>query len=192
LSLHIHLHCTDTDLGGLAFTARPDRLGEVLLALHALDATPAARTHAATAGRTPDSTGGYPDCPSGTTGPGRPATHRPAHGLGTAVRARPALTATTHPVLSTARDDAGPVDGPSEALSALLGKTRAQLLVAAGRGATTTELGKSAGISPASASYHATILRNAGLIHSRRVGVAVLHRLTELGSALITRRPSVA
>ncbi|MFC0541627.1 hypothetical protein ACFFH7_09050 [Kutzneria chonburiensis] len=52
-------------------------------------------------------------------------------------------------------------------------------------------MGKSAGISPASASYHATILRNAGLISSRRVGVAVLHQLTELGRELIGRQPAV-
>ncbi|MDX6328444.1 MAG: hypothetical protein QOI83_827 [Streptomycetaceae bacterium] len=82
--------------------------------------------------------------------------------------------------------------GPSEALAALLGKTRAHLLVAAGHSPTTTELGRSAGISPASASYHATILRNAGLIHTQRAGVAVRHQLTQLGADLITRQPAVA
>ena len=81
---------------------------------------------------------------------------------------------------------------PSEALAALLGKTRAQLLLAAGRSLTTTELGKSAGISPASASYHATVLRNAGLIHSQRAGVAVRHRLTDLGTDLIAPQAAVA
>jgi len=77
---------------------------------------------------------------------------------------------------------------PVTALASLLGKTRAQLLVATARGCTTTELGRYAGISAASASYHASILREAGLVETRREGTAVRHTLTELGANLMQRR----
>lgn len=77
---------------------------------------------------------------------------------------------------------------PTPPLAALLGKTRATLLAAAAIGRTTTELGNDAGISPASASYHASILRDAGLIVTHRQGAAVCHRLTELGAELVTRQ----
>ncbi len=40
-------------------------------------------------------------------------------------------------------------------------------------------------ISPASASYHATVLREAGLLTTRRNGMSVQHDLTALGSALL-------
>ncbi len=80
--------------------------------------------------------------------------------------------------------------GPTAPLAALLGKTRAALLTAAAIGRTTTELGNHAGITPASASYHASILRDAGLIVTHRQGAAVCHRLTELGAELVTRQHS--
>ncbi|GAA1666816.1 winged helix-turn-helix domain-containing protein [Fodinicola feengrottensis] len=70
-------------------------------------------------------------------------------------------------------------------LIALLGPTRAKVLVAAAAGCTTTELGQRAAISPASASYHATVLREAGLLTTRRNGMSVQHDLTALGSALL-------
>ncbi|GAB3878239.1 winged helix-turn-helix domain-containing protein [Kibdelosporangium lantanae] len=77
---------------------------------------------------------------------------------------------------------------PGAALAALLGKTRAQLLVAATKGRTTTELGRYAGISTPSASYHASILRDAGLIETHRDGNAVRHTLTGLGAHLVAQR----
>jgi DNA-binding transcriptional ArsR family regulator len=52
-------------------------------------------------------------------------------------------------------------------------------------GCTTTELAGRAGISLAAASQHATVLRDAGLIASRRQGGAVLHVLTPLGAELL-------
>ena len=81
----------------------------------------------------------------------------------------------------------GVSSGP-DALAALLGKTRAQLLAAAASGRTTTELARQAEISPAAASYHASILRDAGLIDTHRMGTAVRHTLTELGRNLVARR----
>ncbi|SEP53286.1 ArsR/SmtB family transcription factor [Amycolatopsis saalfeldensis] len=75
--------------------------------------------------------------------------------------------------------------GVHASLRALLGPTRAQVLAAAVHGSTTTELGYHAGISVASASYHASILRQAGLVETRRCGTAVRHTLTALGTTLL-------
>jgi DNA-binding transcriptional ArsR family regulator len=71
------------------------------------------------------------------------------------------------------------------ALGSLLGPTRSQVLKATEAGCTTTELGRVAGISMASASYHVSILRAAGLVETRRRGIAVQHTLTTLGSDLL-------
>ncbi|WP_460346705.1 ArsR/SmtB family transcription factor [Actinoallomurus acanthiterrae] len=74
------------------------------------------------------------------------------------------------------------------ALEALLGRTRAAVLCSIAEGCTTTELGRRAGISVPSASQHATVLRNARLIVTRRYGSAVIHTLTPLGTELIAGR----
>jgi DNA-binding transcriptional ArsR family regulator len=77
-------------------------------------------------------------------------------------------------------------DGASRSsVVALLGGNRAGVLSAAASASTTTELARSAGISLASASEHATILRNAGLITSRREGRRVSHTVTWLGQQLL-------
>jgi DNA-binding transcriptional ArsR family regulator len=72
-----------------------------------------------------------------------------------------------------------------ESLAALLGRTRASVLVSLTIGCTTTQLAQRVGISLASASQHAAVLRDAGLVASRRTGSAVLHTLTPLGSRLL-------
>ncbi|MBH1938804.1 winged helix-turn-helix transcriptional regulator [Streptomyces sp. AV19] len=74
-------------------------------------------------------------------------------------------------------------------LSGLLGRTRARVLDAAAAGGGTAELARRAGISPASASEHATVLRTAGLITTQRTGSSVRHRLTPLGRALLDGTP---
>jgi DNA-binding transcriptional ArsR family regulator len=74
-------------------------------------------------------------------------------------------------------------------LTELLGRTRAAVLRAVESGGTTTELSRRSGTSLASASQHATVLREAGLISTRRDGGAVLHTLTPLGIAVLTARP---
>jgi DNA-binding transcriptional ArsR family regulator len=74
-----------------------------------------------------------------------------------------------------------------EPLVALLGRTRAAILTVTADGATTTELARRTGVSLASASQHAGVLRSAGLIATRRVGPAVLHTLTPLGASLLGR-----
>ncbi|MYY13582.1 helix-turn-helix domain-containing protein [Streptomyces sp. SID4919] len=71
------------------------------------------------------------------------------------------------------------------ALERLLGRTRSGVLAAIGAGCTTGELALRAGISPASASQHATILREAGLVTTVRAGPSVLHTVTGLGISLL-------
>ncbi|QIS10849.1 ArsR/SmtB family transcription factor [Nocardia arthritidis] len=74
---------------------------------------------------------------------------------------------------------------PNEALTALLGRTRAAALQAIADGCTTTQLAGQLAISPATASEHASILRDAGLIESTRHRNSVRHQLTTLGAALL-------
>jgi hypothetical protein len=74
---------------------------------------------------------------------------------------------------------------PRAALAALVGRNRAAVLSAIAHGCTTTELAGRVGISLAAASQHASVLREAGLITTRRQGSAVLHVLTPLGAELL-------
>lgn len=79
------------------------------------------------------------------------------------------------------------------ALAALLGRSRAIVLcvIADHPACTTTQLAQRAGLSPASASEHATTLRKAGLTALTRERKAVLHTLTHLGLTLLnTNVPS--
>jgi DNA-binding transcriptional ArsR family regulator len=70
-------------------------------------------------------------------------------------------------------------------LGVLLGRTRSLVLELIGDSCGTVELARRAGISPAAASEHAAILRDAGLVSSYRAGRTVLHTLTPLGAALL-------
>jgi DNA-binding transcriptional ArsR family regulator len=67
-------------------------------------------------------------------------------------------------------------------LAAVLGTTRARVLRALADEHTTSGLARLLGISLASASTHAAILRDAGLVTSRRQGQSVRHSLTSLGT----------
>ena len=78
--------------------------------------------------------------------------------------------------------DAG--DAPSE-LVALLGRTRAACLAALRRPHTTSGLAHELGISVGTASKQATVLRDAGLLRSRRIGGAVVHTISALGTDLL-------
>ncbi|MEU1392830.1 MULTISPECIES: winged helix-turn-helix domain-containing protein [unclassified Nonomuraea] len=69
-------------------------------------------------------------------------------------------------------------------LAALLGPTRAAVLEEVGRGCTTTHLARRLSISAATASHHVSVLRDSGLVVSRRQGGSVLHLLTPLGLSL--------
>lgn len=71
------------------------------------------------------------------------------------------------------------------ALAALLGHGRAAVLQVAADGASTGQLAERSGLSAASASKHASVLRDAGLLATRRTGRAVHHSLTPLGAQLL-------
>ncbi|WP_020015093.1 ArsR/SmtB family transcription factor [Promicromonospora sukumoe] len=71
------------------------------------------------------------------------------------------------------------------ALAALLGRTRAAALSALAYGASTSDLARHIGVSAPSASEHASVLRDAGLIASRRERNSVWHTLTPLGQAVL-------
>jgi DNA-binding transcriptional ArsR family regulator len=75
-------------------------------------------------------------------------------------------------------------------VAALLGRTRANALEAIAGGCTTSQLAKLCDISLAAASHHATVLREAGLINTRRDGRSVLHEITHLGHHLLASTPA--
>ena len=77
--------------------------------------------------------------------------------------------------------------GTDSPLAALVGRTRAAILEATADGCTTTELARRLGISPATASHHASVLRDAGLITTIRIGTSVLHTLHPRGEMLVNR-----
>ncbi|WP_344888003.1 winged helix-turn-helix domain-containing protein [Actinomadura meridiana] len=73
------------------------------------------------------------------------------------------------------------------ALATLLGRTRATVLRAVAAGPVTTGgLASRAGVSISVASQQAGVLRDAGLIATRRTGKAVLHTTTTTGDALLS------
>jgi DNA-binding transcriptional ArsR family regulator len=76
------------------------------------------------------------------------------------------------------------------ALGRLLGGTRARVLRCIEDGTTTGELARRARVSLASASQHASVLREAGLVLSVRRGNEVLHTLTPLGARLLPPAPA--
>ncbi|WP_406075117.1 ArsR/SmtB family transcription factor [Micromonospora sp. NBC_01638] len=78
-----------------------------------------------------------------------------------------------------------PSGAARDSLAALLGRTRAAVLQASDEGCTTGEVARQLNISPAAASQHATVLRNAGLLVSHRERNSVLHTLTPLGRAML-------
>lgn len=89
--------------------------------------------------------------------------------------------------LQTAARIWAPTDyGGQRALRALLGRARATVLqVIASGPLTTTEIARRAGISPSSASEHATVLRDAGLVASRRDLNRVVHTITSAGVIIL-------
>jgi DNA-binding transcriptional ArsR family regulator len=80
------------------------------------------------------------------------------------------------------------VAGGELALSALVGQTRAAALRSLTDTCTTSQLAARLGISPGSASQHASVLRESGLVTTRRVRNCALHTVTPLGLALLGGR----
>ncbi|WP_239127676.1 ArsR/SmtB family transcription factor [Asanoa siamensis] len=81
--------------------------------------------------------------------------------------------------------DQPPEPGRRAALAALLGRTRARVLEVVDTGCSTGEIARRLHISAAAASQHTGVLRNAGLLVSRRDGSTMLHTLTPLGRAML-------
>lgn len=79
---------------------------------------------------------------------------------------------------------AASTSGP-DAAGVLLGGTRAAILKATADGCTTSDLARSCGVALSTVSQHASVLRESGLIRTRRVGGSVLHQITDLGSRLL-------
>lgn len=75
-----------------------------------------------------------------------------------------------------------------QALTALVGRTRAAALRALTDTCTTSQLAELLGVSPSAASQHASVLRESGLITTRRVRNCVLHSVTPLGRELLGGR----
>ncbi|TDC44622.1 ArsR family transcriptional regulator [Actinomadura sp. KC345] len=95
------------------------------------------------------------------------------------------LTAGPGPGGTGRADAARGGDGTDTSLARLLGATRARVLRSTAGGRTTTELARCAGVSAATASGHAGVLREAGLVISRRRANSMVHVLTDLGAALV-------
>lgn len=79
--------------------------------------------------------------------------------------------------------------GPPRVLGPLLGRTCAAVLPRVRDPATTTPLAERVGVSVASVSRHATVLRSAGPVPTTRIGTAVLHSLTPFVRALLDGEP---
>ncbi|MDX3643176.1 helix-turn-helix domain-containing protein [Streptomyces sp. MB09-02B] len=92
-----------------------------------------------------------------------------------------------YPVTHDPRWLAPPPDAPGthQALAALLGRARAAVLEEVADGRTTSEVAARVGLSPATVSHHVAVLRESGLLTSRRIGGAVLHTVTALGVDLL-------
>ncbi|MEV6906201.1 helix-turn-helix domain-containing protein [Amycolatopsis sp. NPDC051071] len=75
--------------------------------------------------------------------------------------------------------------GAQDPVTTLLGRARAAALRASTTAVTTTDLARRIGLSPPSASKHARVLREAGLLTTRRDGGAVIHQVSGLGVAVL-------
>ncbi|MCT9089615.1 winged helix-turn-helix domain-containing protein [Streptomyces sp. ASQP_92] len=80
-------------------------------------------------------------------------------------------------------------DDDAQSLGALVGQTRAAALRVLRATCTTSQLAHRLGISAAGASQHTTVLRQTGLITTRRIRNTVLHTVTPLGLALLDGLP---
>ncbi|WP_238452388.1 DUF5937 family protein [Micromonospora sp. 4G55] len=74
---------------------------------------------------------------------------------------------------------------PGEALSRVLGRTRATLLHELAVPSSTTELARRCGLAPGTVSQHLTALRDAGLVGTHRVGRFLLYARTTSAEALL-------
>ncbi len=113
----------------------------------------------------------WPDIVTGFEPPWQPTVAYPARGIG-ALWSEPA-------------------ESTPGALSRLLGPKRAAVLIALDEPAGTSTLAHRLGLAPSSVSAHLSVLREAGLLVSRRYGHQVLYERTPLGIALTAPQPGV-
>ncbi|MFF2350928.1 ArsR family transcriptional regulator [Kitasatospora sp. NPDC058115] len=109
-----------------------------------------------------------------------PTFHHPAGPLLQDAPDRPAVL--TYPAGPGLPPAAGRPEDPSEALAAVLGRTRLDALRLLAEPRTTTGLARALRVSNATASAHAAALRAAGLATTARTGRSVTHRRTALGT----------
>ncbi len=76
--------------------------------------------------------------------------------------------------------------GSTEAVAAVLGRSRTHLLAELDTPASTTELAARCGLSTPGASQHLTALRDAGLVSAHRAGRSVLYARTTVADALLS------
>ncbi|MFF4629358.1 ArsR/SmtB family transcription factor [Streptomyces griseorubiginosus] len=108
----------------------------------------------------------WPDVVSGFARPWQPTVIYPARGM-------------------RALDSAEP-PRPPEALARLLGRQRAAVLAGLNDPASTTALALRHGLAPSTVSAHLAVLREAGLLASRRQGLHVLYGRTPLGDSVVS------
>lgn len=114
----------------------------------------------------------------------------PLFSIGDGVRVGNTLLYAARPDGRPAGQASGPGDilagvAGGDTLAALLGPTRAAVLRALRQPRGTVDLAAAVGISPASASEHAKVLREAYLIQTCREGRSVRHSLTPLGRTIL-------
>ncbi|GIF12491.1 regulatory ArsR family protein [Actinoplanes teichomyceticus] len=90
--------------------------------------------------------------------------------------------------IATGHDIAPGADRP-HSLQHLVGRTRAAILYILQKRHTTTRVSECSAISASTASRHLSILRDAGLVQSRRHANEMHHELTALGETLIKSSP---
>lgn len=76
-------------------------------------------------------------------------------------------------------------DAPPDSLAALLGRTRAALLIALAEPTSTTQLARANGLTPSAVSQHLAVLAANGLVSRTRSGHSVLYRRTSLAERLV-------
>ncbi|HEV7708297.1 MAG TPA: DUF5937 family protein [Asanoa sp.] len=83
------------------------------------------------------------------------------------------------------QDDSVTTEEEEDPLGALLGRTRAEILVALRLPRSTTDLARTIGLTPPTVSSHLAILRRGGLVTCWRSGRRVLYQRTGLGSTVV-------
>ncbi|MCO5997625.1 ArsR/SmtB family transcription factor [Actinoallomurus rhizosphaericola] len=73
----------------------------------------------------------------------------------------------------------------AEAIAAVIGRSRTRLLTELAAPASTTELARRTGISPAGVSQHLTALRDAGMVSAHRAGRSVLYARTAIAESFL-------